>query len=59
MDQESFTSAFSKALQNKDVIETMKKTICGELRAQISHLKDIIQEKDCRITALEQQMKAL
>ena len=56
MDEESFTKAFIKALQNANVVSTLKDIFSIELRKEITELKQLVKDKETKIKDLEKQV---
>ena len=56
LDQEAFLQAFLLALEDDKVIKKLQSGVIGQLQAEISHLKQVIQKRDDVITALQNDL---
>lgn len=59
LEQEDFIKAFIIALKDKRVIETLESSISGQLTKEVGELRKLLQERDHKITALEDEVDQL
>ena len=52
-DDESSTKAFNKALQNANVVSTLKDIFSVELRTEINELQELVKDNQTKIMYLE------
>lgn len=59
MDEDTFTKAFIKALQNESVVNSLKTMFTMELQREINELKRLVEQKDNKIKELEKHVSDL